>query len=66
MKPSLIHRRRAIVVAGLAASLATGVFAQVLPIRPGYLGGRDFAAFQQAEIARWRGGAVRTDFKAEQ
>lgn len=31
-----------------------------------YQGGREFAAFQQAEIARWRMVAARTNFKAEE
>ncbi|UUZ66363.1 tripartite tricarboxylate transporter substrate binding protein (plasmid) [Polaromonas sp. P1-6] len=35
-------------------------------LSPAYQGGRDFAAFQQAEIARWRAIAARTNFTAEE
>lgn len=35
-------------------------------LRPAYLGAREFGAFQQAEIARWRAIAARTDFRAEE
>jgi tripartite-type tricarboxylate transporter receptor subunit TctC len=35
-------------------------------LNPAYQGGREFAAFQQAEIARWRAVVVRTDFKIEE
>lgn len=35
-------------------------------LSPAYQGGRDFAAFQQAEIARWRAVAAQTNFKAEE
>lgn len=35
-------------------------------LKPAYLGGKEFAAFQQAEIARWRDIAKRTNFTAEE
>lgn len=35
-------------------------------LSPAYQSGRDFAAFQKAEIARWRAVAAQTDFKAEE
>ncbi|WP_034712220.1 tripartite tricarboxylate transporter substrate binding protein [Acidovorax sp. JHL-9] len=35
-------------------------------LNPAYQGWREFAAFQQTEIARWRATVVRTDFKAEE
>jgi len=35
-------------------------------LTPAYLSAREFAAFQQAEIARWRAVAAQTDFKAEE
>ncbi|VTU46687.1 Argininosuccinate lyase (plasmid) [Variovorax sp. SRS16] len=35
-------------------------------LSPAYQGGRDFAAFQQSEIARWRAVAAQTNFKAEE
>lgn len=61
------------VVDRLAKAVANAMSAPALKktlveqdLRPAYQGGRDFSAFQQAEIARWRALAVRTDFKAEQ
>lgn len=61
--PVVVERLgRAIADSMKSTSLRGTLVAQDL--RPAYLGGREFAAFQESEIARWRAIAVRTNFTA--
>lgn len=52
-------------VANAMKSPELTMFLERQDLSPAYQGGRDFAAFQQAEIARWRAIAARTNFTAE-
>ncbi|MGD9944331.1 MAG: Bug family tripartite tricarboxylate transporter substrate binding protein [Burkholderiaceae bacterium] len=63
--PAIVERLQKAAAAALRAPDFTRFLAQQ-DLSPAYLGGREFGSFQQAEIARWRAVAVRTDFKADE